>query len=344
MQRRIVLSVAAAALMLLPALASAQGPGPYRILGITKVGGEGGFDYVDADSENRKLYVARSGANGHIAVYDLDTLKQVGDITGVSAHGAQVEDGHGFGSSKQIAMWDAKTLAPIKKIEVTGNPDGMLAADGHLFVLSHSAPNVTVIDAKDGAVQGTIDLGGAPEEAVSDGKGHLYIDLEDKGAIAVVDIKAMKQTGTYDIKAQADGCAGLAIDRRNGILFATCRQPAKMVIVRASDGKILSSLPIGSGTDGAAFNPQTMEAFSSNGDGTLTIVKEVSPTSFAIEQTLTTAPRAKTLALDEKTGHILLITAQFEAPATPGTPPAPGQRPARPRMVPDSFEIITVGR
>jgi DNA-binding beta-propeller fold protein YncE len=239
-------------------------------------------------------------------------------------------------------MWDAATLATMKTIDVQGGPDGIFADpfNERVYVFSHSAPNATVIDAKDGTVLGTIDLGGAPEQAVSDDKGHLYVDLEDKGKIAVVDAKTMAVTGTYDLQGKGGGCAGLAIDAKHGILFAACREPQTMVILKASDGTILETLPIGKGTDGAVFNPATDEAFSSQGDGTLTIVKEKSPKSFVVEQTLTTLPRAKTLTLDRKTNHLYLITAEFgAAPAA-----VAGQRPARAPMVPGTFSIMVVGK
>jgi DNA-binding beta-propeller fold protein YncE len=209
-----------------------------------------------------------------------------------------------------------------------------------MYVFSHGVPNVTVIDAKDGSVVGTIDLGGAPEQAVSDGKGHIYIDLEDKGSIAAVDAKTLKVTATYNLQGKGGTCAGLAMDVKNNILFATCRSPQTMVILSAGNGKILETLPIGGGTDGAVFNPGTKEAFSSQGDGTLTIVKENSPTSFVVEQTLQTMPRAKTLTLDRKTNRLLLIAAEF----TPAPAPAPGERPGRGQMVPDSFAILVVGK
>jgi DNA-binding beta-propeller fold protein YncE len=318
--------------------------GPYKVLATTKVGGDGGFDYVTADSVGRRLYVARSGPTGHVAVFNLDTLAPAGDIPNVSAHGAvvDVKYGHGFAASKPVTMFDAKTLAVLKTLDTQGNPDGYLddPATNRVYILSHAAPNVTVIDAKDGAILGTIDLGGAPEQAVTDGKGHLYIDLEDKDAIAVVDSKTMKMTGKYDISSKGGGCAGLAMDVKNDILFATCRDKNNMIILNAKDGKILDALPTGKGSDGAFFSPATMEVFSSQGDGTLTIVKENSPTSFVVEQTLTTAPRAKTLTLDSKTGKIFLIAAEFgEAP-----PPVAGQRYSRAPMIPDTFKIITVGK
>lgn len=318
--------------------------GPYKVLKTVKVGGAGGFDYVYADSAGRRLYVPRTGPSPRINVFDLDTLEPVGEISNTNARGVAVDNksGHGFATSKPVAMWDAKSLAIIKTIEVQGNPDGILSDpfNGRIYIFSHSAPNTTVIDAKDGSILGTIDLEGAPEQAVSDGKGHVYVDIEDKDNIAVIDAKTMKVTAHYDLAGKGGTCAGLAIDVKTNILFASCRKPQTMVMMNAADGKIVEALPIGGGTDGAVFNPATSEAFSSQGDGTLTIVKEKSRTSFAVEQTVETPQRAKTLTLDSKTGNILLITAEFgPAPATP-----PGGRPARGQMIADSFSIVVVGK
>jgi DNA-binding beta-propeller fold protein YncE len=345
--RRVALlsTVAAAVLTFLSLPLPAAAASPYKVLTTAKVGGEGGFDYVYADSAARKLYIPRLGPSGKITVFDLDTLKPLGEIANASAHGAAVDSqsDHGFGSSKPVVMWDSNTLATIKTIDVDGGPDGILGDpfNGRVYVFSHRAPNATVIDAKDGSIVGTIDLGGAPEEAVSDGKGRIYVDIEDKGNIAVVDAKTLTVTTHYDLAGKGAGCAGLAMDVKHNILFAACREPQTMVILSASDGKILETLPIGAGTDGAVFNPKTMEAFSSQGDGTLTVVKEKSPTKFVVEQTVQTQPRAKTLTLDSKTNHILLITAQFgPAPATT----TPGGYPARGPMLPDSFSILVVGR
>ena len=319
--------------------------GPYKVLKTVKVGGAGGFDYVNADEAGRRLYVARSGAGARINVFNLDTLESAGEISGVGAHGAVVssKSNHGFASSKPVVMFDSKTLATIKSIEVEGNPDGMLydSFNDRVYVLSHRAPNATVINAADGSVVGTIDLGGAPEQAVSDGKGRIYIDIEDKANIAVVDAQALSVVTHYDLDGKGGVCAGLAMDLKNNILFASCRNPQNMVMLNAGDGKILDALPIGAGTDGAVFNPHTMEAFSSQGDGTLTVIKENSPTSFVVEQNLETMRSAKTLTLDGKTNHILLIAAEFAQPATP--PPA-GGRSGRGQMVPDSFSILVVGK
>jgi len=320
---------------------------PYKVLKTIKAGGEGGFDYVYADAANRKLYVPRSGATSRIMVFDLDSLAQVGEIPDVRAHGAAVDvrSDHGFASSKPLAMWDARTLAPLKTIEVQGGPDGILGdpSSQRVYVLSHGAPNVTVIDAADGSVLGTIDLGGAPEQAVSDGKGRLYIDLENKDQVAVVDAKAMAKTSAYGLEGKCGTPAGLAFDVKNHVLFVACRNPATMTMLNSETGKVLASLPIGAGVDGAVFNPATKEAFSSQGDGTLTVIKELSPTRFALEQTVQTQVSAKTLTLDSKTNHILLIAAEF-GPAPAAAPGAPPGRPRRGPMLPGSFTILEVGR
>jgi hypothetical protein len=337
---------AAALALAVPFFASplfAQPSGPYKVLSNTKVGGEGGFDYVAADPEARRLYIPRLGPAGAVTVFDLDTLKPAGSVP-ASGHGVAIDpkSHHAFVSSKPVVMWDSKTLQTIKTIDVDGGPDGIFADpfNNRIYIFSHRPPNATVLNAADGAIVGTIDLGGAPEQAVSDGAGHLYVDIEDKASIAVIDANTLKVTGTFSLAGKGDGCAGLAIDVKNKILFATCREPSNIVILSATDGKILSTLPIGQGTDGAVFNPATHEAFSSNGDGTLTIVREESPAKFVVEQTLITQTRAKTLTLDPKTGHILLIAADF----TPPPPAAPGERPGRGQMVPNSFAILVVGK
>lgn len=342
--RRIYLVFIAIVTLALTGLAQ---QGPYKVLKTAKVGGAGGFDYVYADVDGRRLYIPRTGNPARITVYNLDTLESVGEIANSNARGVAVssKSGHGFGTSRPITMWDSKTLMPIKTIDVQGGPDGIMydAFNNRVYVFSHIAPNATVIDAADGAVVGTIDLGGQPEQAVSDGKGHIYVDLEDKGSIAVVDAKTMMVTAHYDLQGKGGGCAGLAMDVKNNILFATCRNPQAMVILNASNGNIITSLPIGQGTDGAVFNPSTMEAFSSQGDGTLTIVKEKNRTSFEVEQTLQTMTGGKTLTLDRKTGHILIIAAEYAAPTTP-PPPGGRGRGGRGQMVPDSFSILVVGK
>ena len=163
------------------AQAHAQDNGPYKIQNIKLVGGDGGFDYVTADPDGRNLYVARSGPAGHIGVFNLDTLEQVGDMATGSAHGAAVDTatGHGFATSKPVTMFDSKTFAILKKIDTQGNPDGYMNDPVHhrFYILSHAAPNVTVLDDKDGSIITTNALGGAPEQAAFDGNGKIYIAL-----------------------------------------------------------------------------------------------------------------------------------------------------------------------
>jgi DNA-binding beta-propeller fold protein YncE len=328
----------------------AQDNGPYKITRKDKVGGEGRFDYVYADVAGRRLYIPRMQENPRVTVFNLDTLAPEGDIPNTGGHGVAVDPRthHGFASSKPVAMWDTRTLKLIKTIDVEGGPDGIHLDpfNDRIWVFSHRPPNATVIDARTGAIVGTVDLGGAPEEAVSNGMGTIYVDLEDKDKIAVVDAKTLKKTGEYDLAGKGGGPGGLAFDAKNHILFATCHNPATMVILNSDTGKILDALPIGEGTDGAAFNPNTMEAFSSAWSGELTIVKENSPTSFSVEQNLPTMRGAKTLTLDTKTGRIFMIAAEFgpTSPAPAGTAQNQGRRRRFAPMIPGSFTILVAAR
>jgi DNA-binding beta-propeller fold protein YncE len=345
---RLFFSSIAAGLAIFAAAGLVQQPtaeGPYHVRKTARVGGEGGFDYVYADADGRRLYVARSGPAPRVSAFNLDTLEPAGEIPMTNARGAAADalSHHGFASSSPVAMWDTKTMALIKTIPVDGRPDGILndSYNHRVYIFSHSAPNATVLDATNGSVLGTIDLGGAPEQAATDGKGHIYVDIEDKDSVAVVDAKTMKVTTTYSLNGKGGGNAGLALDAKNHVLFVACRNPQTMVMMDANDGKILADLPIGRGCDGAVFNPKTMECFSSQGDGTLTVIKENKPTGFVVEQTVKTMPGAKTLTLDSKTGKVLLITAEYGAPANP---PPPGGRGGRGTMVPGSFAILVVGK
>ena len=336
---------------------------PYKIVNTTQTLGAGGIDYVYADNDGRRLYVPRGG---EVLVFDLDTLKPSGSITNARARGAAVDpkSHHGFSSSSPVVMWDSKTLETIKTIPVQGRPDGILfePLTERIYVFSHSTPNVTVIDGKAGSLVGTIDLGGAPEQAQSDGQGHLYVDLEDKNQIAVVDVNKLTVTARYELGEKGDGPAGLGLDAKNHILFVMCHSQ-NCVILNADDGKILATLPIGNGTDGGGFNPATMEAFSSQGDGTLTILKETSPTIFEVAQTVQTKSRAKTCTLDTKNNQIIVITTEpapagaapvappQSAAATTTTPPAGTNQPAGARRGgrggnngPSVLDILVVGR
>src|SRR5260221_3047467 len=302
---------------ILAAAPAASAATPYKIVNTAQFLGTGAIDYVYADNDEHRLYIPRGN---QVLVFDMDTLKSAGAITNARARGAAVDpkSHHGFCSSSPVVMWDTKTLATIKTIPVQGRPDGILfePATERVYVFSHTQPNATVLDSKDGSIAGTIDLGGAPEQAASDGQGHLYVTLEDKDNVAVVDVKTLKVSAHYDLGGKGGGPAGLGLDAKNHVLFAFCHEPAACVILSADDGKIISTLPIGKGVDGGGFNPNTMEAFSSQGDGTLTIIKENSPSSFEVEQTVKTKSRAKTCTLDAKNNQIVLITTE-PAPIPP---------------------------
>lgn len=342
-------------------LAVAQEAGPYKVIKRAKVGGEGGWDYIYADSNGRRLYIPRrgspaSGAETRLSVYNLDTLEPVGEIAGVGGNGTAVDPktGHGFTSSKPVSMFDTKTMKLIKTIDVAAEarPDGILfdSFNSRVYVFSHPTKDATVIDSKDGSVIGTIDLGGVPEQGVADGKGMLYVVMQDMpGSVTAVDVKTMKAVAHYPL-ADKGRCNGLTLDVKTGVLFAACGNsgtpPAAppqpmMVVLSAKDGAILTSLPLAGGSDGAAFNPKTKEAFSTQGNGTLTVVLEKNPTSFEVEQNLDTMNGARTIAFDTKTNHIFTMS-QERGPAPPA--PAGGGRPPQGAPVPGSFTILMIGR
>jgi DNA-binding beta-propeller fold protein YncE len=316
--------------------------GPYKVSKVVKVGGEGTFDTAFADVEARRLYIPRKNP-GRINVFNLDTLELVGEIPDVAANGVVVDSksGHGFASSKPVTMFDAKTLKTIRTIDVQGGPDAILLDpfSQRVFIFSHTAPNATVINAADGSMLGTIDLGGEPEQSATDRNGRVYVDVRDKNDIAVIDAMTLTVATRYSVAPNGGRCSGLAMDVKNRILFAGCRMPQTMMILNAADGKILDTLPIGSTVDSAVFNPQTNEAYSAQIDGTLTIIKENSPTSFTIEQTVQTKDSAKQMVWDSKTNRILLFAADFMQPTGP---PRAGVAGYGGKMLPDSFSILVV--
>ena len=230
----VVIAVAVVGARFMVAAENASADHPYRIVNTTQTLGEGGIDYVFADSDGRRLYVPRGE---QVLVFNLDSLKPAGVIGKTRARGVAVDpkSHHGFASSSPVAMWDTTSLEIIKSIPVEGRPDGIVfePLTERIFVLSHSQPNATVIDAKVGTIVGTIDLGGAPEQAASDGQGHLYVDLEDKDNIAVVDVKTLKVTAHYDLGGKGGGPAGLGLDVKNQVLFAFCHEPPVAVVLSA---------------------------------------------------------------------------------------------------------------
>ncbi len=358
---------------ILGAVLPAQQPSttePYHVLKRARVGGDGGYDYVYADVAGRRLYIPRGGSRpvpatdstpakpgtpGRITVFDLETLAPLGEIPESGGQGVVVDptSGHGFSSSPAVTMFDTKSLTIIKRIAVApARPDGILfdPFNRRVYVFSHPTRNATVIDAADGTVLGTIDLGGVPEEAVSDGHGTMYVVMQDSaGSVTVVDTKAMRATAHYAL-GDHGRCNGLAFDAKHQVLFAACAQsgnpPANppqptMVVLRSTDGRMLDSLPLAGRSDGAVFNPATGEAFSTVANGTLTVVKEQSPTSFAVEEDLQTMNGARTIALDTKTNRIFTISLERQPPPAGA---APGSRESFGEPVPGSFTILMIGR
>src|SRR5580700_7276554 len=258
MRRVLVLIVATMTAYTTLAVAQ-QDQGPYKVLKTARVGGEGGWDYIYADAAGRRLYIPRGATRAvaatdtapevpavaaRLTIFDLDTLKPLGQIAGIGGNGTAVDpkSGHGFTSDHpKVSMFDTKTMTLIKSIDVgAARPDGIHfdAFNQRVYVFSHPTKNATVIDAKDGAVLGTIDLGGTPEEGVADGKGMLYVVMQDMpGSVTAVDVKTMKAVGHYSLNG-IGACNGLALDTKNRVLFAACRsdtppvdpQQPKMVI------------------------------------------------------------------------------------------------------------------
>src|SRR5437867_13063566 len=343
--------------------------GPYKVLKTVRAGGEGNWDYSYAEvagggSSLRGRARVESQIPTRLSIYSLDTLELINEIDGIGGNGAAVDpkSGHGFTSSRPPSMFDTKTMKLIKTIEVGPGaaPDGIVfdAFNDHVYVFSHPTKDATVIDSKDGTVLGTIDLGGVPEQGVADGKGTLYVVMQDaQGSVTAVDVKTMKATAHYPL-GDKGGCNGLALDGKNHVLFAACArsgkvtaqptqpgppQPAEpmMVLLSSETGKILANLPLAGGSDGVVFNPATMEAFSTHGNGTLTVVKEKSPTSFEVEQNLETMNGDRTVTFDSKTNHIL--TMSFERGPAPPPPPGGGRGPQG-TPVPGTFTILVIGR
>jgi YVTN family beta-propeller protein len=231
-------------------------------------------------------------------------------------------------------------LKTLKQIPVGKNPDAIIYDDAsrRVFTMNGGSSDTTAIDVKTDTVAGTLALGGRPEFAVTDGKGHVFVNLEDKSAIVEFDSRRLAVEANWPI-APAEEPSGLAFDRKNHRLFSVGSNKL-MAVVNADTGKVVKTVPIGSGVDAAAFDPETGLIFSSNGDGTLTVVHEDSPDKYTVVENVATRRGARTMALDPKTHHVYLVTAEFGPPPAP-TPERPRPRPS---IVPDTFTLLVVGR
>jgi YVTN family beta-propeller protein len=319
----------------------AAAPTGYHVLKTYKLGGEGGWDYVFLDSGARRVYLSRST---HVMVVDADTGAIVGDIPDTpGVHGVAVATDllKGFtsnGRDASVTVFDTKTLKTISKIKVGQNPDAILfdPSSGRVFTFNGTSKDATAIDAKTETVVGTIPLGGKPETGVVDEHGHVFVNIEDKSEIVEFDARKLTVLNRWSL-APCEEPSGLAIDRKHRRLFAGCSNKL-MAVVNADTGKVVTTLPIGSGVDANGFDPSTDLAFASNGEGTLTVVHEDSPEKFTVVENAPTQRGARTMALDTKTHRVYLVSAEFGPP-----PPATPERPRpRPSVVPGSFTLIVM--
>jgi DNA-binding beta-propeller fold protein YncE len=316
----------------------------YKVLRKAKLGGEGGWDFVTVDGAAKRLYIARGT---RVMVVDTDTLALVGELPDTAGvHGVAVASdlGRGFtsnGRTNSSTIFDLKTLKAVGEVKTGENPDAILyePRSHRVLVFNGRSGDVTLIDAKAGTAAGTVALGGKPEVAVHDDKGTVFVNLEDKSEVVAIDPVGMKVKGRWSL-APCEEPTGLAIDRAHRRLFATCDNKM-MAVVDADSGRVVTTLPIGQGPDGAAFDADRQLAFSSNGrDGTVTVIREISPDKFEVVQTVDTSKSARTVDLDPKTHQLFTVAAQFGAAPSP-TPEQPRPRPA---MVPGTFEVLVVGR
>ncbi|HET7216198.1 MAG TPA: YncE family protein [Terriglobia bacterium] len=322
-----------------------QGSSPihYHIVKKVVLGGEGFWDYMGFDPLNRHLFVSHGT---HVLVINPDTYKVVGNIPNTpGVHGIAVapELNRGFisdGRADEVTVFNLKTLKTIGTVKVTGhNPDGIIydPSSQRVFTFNGRSDDSTAIDAKTLKVAGTIALGGKPEFAAPNGRGMVYNNLEDKSEELAIDSHTLKVKSRWPM-APCESPSGLAIDARHNILFAGCDNKM-MAVINANTGKVIATPPIGGGVDANRFDAGTDLAFSSNGEGTLTVVKEVSPTDFEVIQNVPTERGARTMEIDPKSHKVFLVTAKF---GPMPSEPAGQHHFRRPPMVPGSFTLLVL--
>jgi DNA-binding beta-propeller fold protein YncE len=314
----------------------------YHVIERIPAGGAGGWDYVTVDASARRLYASNST---RVVVVDVDSKKVVGEIADTpGVHGVALapELHRGFtsnGRANNVTIFDPRTLAVLGQAKTGENPDAILydAVSGRVFTFNGRSKDATVLDAKSGEVAATLPLGGKPEFAVADGKGKVYVNIEDTSELAEIDARKPAVTRRWSL-APCEEPSGLAFDAKHRRLFSVCGNKL-MVVSDADSGKVLGTAAIGQGTDGAGFDPENETAFSSNGEGTLTLVRERAGKYEAVEA-VATERGARTMAIDAKTRRIYLPTAEF------GPTPAATEQQARPRpsIVPGTFHILIVGK
>jgi hypothetical protein len=314
------------------------GASAYHVIKTVPVPGDDGWDYVAVDSAARRVYISHGT---HVVVMNADTYAIEGDIPDTpGVHGIAIAPdlGRGFissGRANTATIFDLKTLKTIGTAKTDANPDAIAydSVSKRVFTFNGRGKNATVINATDGTVVGTIALGGKPEFAVADGKGKMFANNEDTSEVMEIDTQKLTVTHRWPL-TPCKSPSGLAMDLKNRRLFAGCDDKV-LAAVNADAGNVIATLTIGDGVDANAFDPATDYAFSSNGDGTLTVIHEDSPDKFTVIDNVPTKKSARTMGLDLKTHNIFLPAADFE-------PPAPGER--RGKMKPGSFVIVVVGK
>ena len=314
----------------------------YHLLRQVPLGGDGRWDCLTVDADARRLYIARSN---RVMVVDADSGTLIAEIPNTpGVHGVALvpKVGRGFvttAGDTSVAIFDLKTLTRVGSVRTGIRPDVIVydSTSGRVFVMNAGSNSVTVIDATTSAVIGTVPLRGRPEFGAVDGAGRLFVNLEDSSAVQVVDTRTLAPIACWSLDPGTEP-TGIALDPVNYRIFSNCADSI-MVIMDATNGKVLKTLPTGRGTDGAAYDPSTRLAFSPNGAGTLTVVHEESPGEFVVRENVATQIGARTIALDEKTHHVFLVSAQFTPPPAP-TPEVPHPRRG---IVPGSLVLLEFG-
>jgi YVTN family beta-propeller protein len=321
----------------------AQSPsgGGYHVARTVRLGGDGRWDYIALDTVGNRLFIARQD---RVMVVDEENGKLLGEVPGLrGAHGIAFDyaSGRGVATSgrdSSVTIFDLKTLGVLGRTKAGDDADAVLydPASRHVFTFNGDANTSTVIDPVTGKAVATIPLGGKPEFGVSTGDGRLYVNLEDEGAIAEIDPVTQRVTRRWSI-APCTEPTGLALDRQHHRLFSGCHNKV-MAISDANAGRLVTTVPIGGGVDGGSFDEATQLAFTSNGDGTITVVHEDSPDSFHVVSTVPTRRGARTMTLDARSHRLYTITADFGA-----TPPPTADEPhPRPSIVPGSFTLLVL--
>ena len=340
---RVAIAAALLPLSIIGELA-AQSPSPYHQLASYTLGGDGGWDYLTLDTAGHRLFVSRGD---RVMVIDESSGKLLSEITGLHrTHGIAFDYGakHGFitaSGDSSVTMFDLGTLAVLGTVKADAGADALIfdQGSGHAFSFNGGGNSATVIDGHTGRSIASIPLGGRPEFAASDGKGKVFANLEDSSAIVEIDTKTNRVTRHWSL-APCESPSGLAIDVAHHRLFSGCENKV-MAVSDYDAGKVIATVPIGKGVDADRFDPGTGLAFSSNGEGSITVVHEDSPSKFSVVQTVTTAPGARTMELDPASHKLFTVTARFGPAPEQATPENPRRRPP---ILPNSFVLLVFGQ